>query len=133
MLLQVSSNSDEWRDVAMNVSESDWKEGSIVAITPWMENMTSVQLPPLLRDILQQGCSSPSTPLTPTSPSSPPSTPTTPTSPCPTPSSKWNITLEEAAELAQWSDILLFDYITGKIGKISAMSLKFFSFLIEVF
>jgi hypothetical protein len=87
LFYQVFSGSEEWMDVAMNVSESDWKEGSIVALTPFFNSTIweMTQVPQVLRDILKGSSTS----------------------------SSWNITLEEAGQLAQWSDIILFDYITG--------------------
>jgi hypothetical protein len=87
LFYQVFSGSEEWMDVAMNVSESDWKEGSIVALTPFFNSTIweMTQVPQVLRDILEGSSTR----------------------------SSWNITLEEAGQLAQWSDIILFDYITG--------------------
>ena len=72
-------------DVATNLTESDWKEGSLVALTPWLEGLTRTQVPPVLREILVTSSTG-----------------------------QWNITLEEAGQLAQWSDLLLFDYLTGR-------------------
>lgn len=83
-------------DVATNMSESDWKEGSIVALTPWQEDLVRTQVPPVLRDIIAGSSGGP-----------------------------WDLSLEEAAQLAQWSDLLLFDYLTGRrtsLGKVGVQT-----------
>jgi four-jointed box protein 1 len=78
-------------DVATNVTEMDWKEGSIVALTPWLEDLTKAHMPFILRSVLMRS-----------------------------PVTQWNVTLEEAGQLAQWSDLLIFDYLTGEIFVLSS-------------
>ena len=78
-------------DVATNVTERDWKEGSIVALTPWLEDLSRARMPAILREVLMTPSSTNSSNI------------------------QWSVTLEEASQLAQWSDLLLFDYLTGTV------------------
>jgi four-jointed box protein 1 len=80
-------------DVATNVTEMDWKEGSLVALTPWFEDLSKTHMPHILRDILMRS-----------------------------PVTLWNVTLEEAGQLAQWSDLLIFDYLTGELRASTVVS-----------
>ena len=93
-------NSHQWNQV----NEEDWPSKSIVALIEWLPNLTKTTMPSILR---QKLLNPQKTPINVASNVLP--------------------TLDESEieHLVQWSDMLVFDYLTGNYDRVSSMQVSF--------
>ena len=93
-------NSHQWN----KVNEKDWPSKSIVALIEWLPNLTKTTMPSILR---QKLLNPQKTPINVASNVLP--------------------TLDESEieHLVQWSDMLVFDYLTGNYDRVSSMQVSF--------
>lgn len=92
MLIHVDFSSDQWRQVAREAQEMGWKDHSNIVITFFVEDISDVFIPPLLKD------------------------------------NTLNLTLEnvqklaythkQKLQLAQWSDLIVHDFIIGHTDRL---------------
>jgi len=110
VLSQVDPNHPVWAGVVEDVTASDWRLGSMVALIQWIPELTRDRMPDILRQALMAG-----------------------TTIDVTYDSEGHVSNDiahvylrdlsvvQAAELAQWSDMVVFDYITGNYDRIASM------------
>ena len=89
---------------------NEWPSDAVVALIEWLPNLTKTTMPIALRDFVT-GDSNVKQPLDVTS-------------------SKELATLDEniLTQLVQWSDLVIFDYLTGNYDRVASMqvTLKYF-------
>ena len=95
-------NSDQWK----NVNEAAWgvSQNSIVALIQWIPKLTKTTLPSVLR---QRLLSRMQEPLDINSVILP------------------QMDESQLEELVQWSDLILFDYLTGNYDRVASMQVIF--------
>lgn len=91
-LSRVSANSVQWSPVQKEVLGSQWPDGSIVSLTPWIDNLTDVVAPKALRS--EDGRLRPLR------------------------ADLENLTQAELLELMQWTDLIVFDYLTANFDRL---------------
>ena len=90
-------NSNQWK----SVNEAEWKDGSIVALIQWIPQLTKTTMPSALRQrlvsrMLQEPLDVTSAALT-------------------------RMDESQLEELVQWSDMVVFDYLTGNYDRVASM------------
>ena len=119
VLSQVDPNHPVWRDAMVDIEAANWRLGSVVALIQWIPELTRDTMPQILREALlahttldvtrdyavhqQRGTRV---------------------------SELRYLSVTQAAELAQWSDLVVFDYLTGNYDRVASMQVSFF---VEVF
>ncbi|XP_076445740.1 four-jointed box protein 1-like [Babylonia areolata] len=92
LLLPVHSLSPQWRGVHLALSTAQWTDGRPVILTRWLPHLTPAYIPPPLRQDDRR--------LHPT----------------------WDTlggrTLPELCDLLQWSDLIVFDYLTANLDRL---------------
>ena len=92
-LLQLAdTRTDKWASVDEDVVAAQWHPGKVVALTPWIDNLESVYIPPTLRPQEEKQLY-PDQNLA-------------------------ELTPNEIAELVQWSDLIVFDYLTANLDRV---------------
>ncbi|KAJ1182306.1 hypothetical protein NDU88_007498 [Pleurodeles waltl] len=91
-LSRVSANSAQWGQVRKDLLGSQWPDGSIVSLTPWIDNLTDVVAPKALRS--EDGRLRPLR------------------------ADLENRTQAELLELMQWTDLIVFDYLTANFDRL---------------
>jgi len=112
ILSQVDPNNPVWKSAMSEVKSSEWRVGSIVAMIQWVEDLVRDKMPDILRKALLarttlDGTSDDDT-----------------YSDLPSDVTHVNIrdlSVTEAAELAQWSDLVVFDYLTANYDRVASM------------
>ena len=102
-------NSNQWK----SVNEAEWKDGSIVALIQWIPQLTKTTMPSALRQrlvsrMLQEPLDVTSAALT-------------------------QMDESQLEELVQWSDMVVFDYLTGNYDRVSSMQVSFDLWKIRIF
>ncbi|XP_041131011.1 four-jointed box protein 1 [Polyodon spathula] len=92
VLSQVNPNSEQWTRVRGEVMDSQWSEKAVVSLTEWVANLTGVVTPAPLR---QEGRRL-----------------------HPLREDLDNRTIGEVLELVQWTDLILFDYLTANFDRL---------------
>ena len=114
VLAQVDPNHPAWREAVPDISSSGWRLGSVVSVSQWLPGLAPRAMPPILRAAVTSAST-----LALTHDSRV------------TQLRDSNVTqqqvllrdlsVSEAAELAQWSDLVIFDYITGNYDRVASM------------
>jgi len=98
ILSEVSSN--QWS----SVQEQQWPENSIVALIEWLPNLTKTTMPTMLRkQLLQLKSNTEVQPIDVTS------------------SDLSSMDETQLEHLVQWSDLIIFDYLTGNYDRMASM------------
>ena len=103
-------NSNQWK----SVNEAEWKDGSIVALIQWIPQLTKTTMPSALRQrlvsrMLQEPLDVTSAALT-------------------------QMDESQLEELVQWSDMVVFDYLTGNYDRVASMQVRiFYSIVLYIF
>ena len=113
-LSQVDPNHPMWRGVVSEdgVISEDWRLGSVVALIQWIPDLERSRMPAILREALKAR--------------------TTIDVTYDIRAEKRDVTrasearlrdldIKEAAEVAQWSDLVVFDYLTGNYDRVASM------------
>ncbi len=95
ILLQVNSN--QWTDSSR---EQSWAENSIVALIEWLPKLTKTTMPTILRQHITSKSMEPIDLNT---------------------SKLQNLDETQLEHLVQWSDLIIFDYITGNYDRVASM------------
>ncbi len=108
-------NSPQWNNLKPAKNETDaadWPGDAIVALIEWLPNLTKTTMPVALRDFITPPDSNPRQPLDVTS-------------------SKELANLDEniLTQLVQWSDLIIFDYLTGNYDRVASMQVLYCIFL----
>ncbi|KAK2186334.1 hypothetical protein NP493_205g01016 [Ridgeia piscesae] len=100
MLSQVNSTSPQWR--GHNLTKTEWQQGTIIALIQWIHQLTykesQVTIPTVILDAYENGYAF-----------------------------NWThpalrrMTAGQVQVLLQWSDLILFDYITGNYDRVASM------------
>jgi len=112
ILSQVDPNNPVWKSAMNEVNSSEWRVGSIVAMIQWVEDLVRDKMPNILKQALLAR-----TTLDVTSDDDT-------YSDLPSDVTRVNIRdldVTEAAELAQWSDLVVFDYLTANYDRVASM------------
>lgn len=115
ILSQVDPNHPMWRRVTEDVATSDWRVGSVVALIQWIPSLQRSHMPAILRQALKART-------------------TIDTVTYDRRASRdvsraasvaqarlRDLDITEAAEVAQWSDLVVFDYLTGNYDRVASM------------
>nr|KAG5708933.1 hypothetical protein BaRGS_009342 [Batillaria attramentaria] len=92
VMLPVDSLSDQWRAVHLDMSLAQWADGRLVVLTQWLDHLTPSHIPHELREDNRE--------LHPTRDVLGRKTP------------------EELCDLLQWSDLIVFDYLTANLDRL---------------
>ena len=114
VLSQVDPNHPVWAGVVEDVTASDWRLGSMVALIQWIPELTRDRMPDILRQALMAGTTIDVTYDSAGHVSNDISH-----------VYLRDLSVVQAAELAQWSDMVVFDYITGNYDRIASMQVTF--------
>ena len=115
---QVDPNHPVWREAVPDITSSGWRLGSVVSLSQWVPGLARRAMPPILRAAITSAST-----LDLTHDSRVTQRQQLRDS---------NVTqqqqlllrdlsVSEAAELAQWSDLVIFDYITGNYDRVASM------------
>ena len=85
-----------WKRVTEEVVTSDWRLGSMVALVQWLPSLERSRMPAILLEALEAGTTIDLARLR-------------------------DLNIKEAAEVAQWSDLVVFDYLTGNYDRVASM------------
>lgn len=88
--VRVDFGSRQWRNVAKSAQDAEWEDGSDVIMVLYVENLEGEYVP----DILKQD------------------------NPILTQKSVQNLAIKEQLRLMQWSDMIVFDFITGHTDRL---------------
>ncbi|KAI9523614.1 Four-jointed box protein 1 [Dissostichus eleginoides] len=92
VLSQVNSDSEQWAAVRARIGGLLWSDRAVVSLTEWVSNLTGVVTPAPLRQE-SSGLH-------------------------PVPGELQNKTTAELLELMQWSDLIIFDYLTANFDRL---------------
>lgn len=92
ILSQLSSDSEQWAAVRTRIDALQWSDGAVVSLTEWISNLTGVVTPAPLRQE-SSGLH-------------------------PALEELWNKTTAELLELMQWTDLIIFDYLTANFDRL---------------
>ena len=109
ILSQVDPNHPMWRRVTEEVATSDWRLGSVVALIQWMPSLERSRMPAILREALKARTTIDVTYDSRASRD------------VPRVARLRDLDITEAAEVAQWSDLVVFDYLTGNYDRVASM------------
>ena len=102
-------SSQQWNILnASKNTTADWPNDAIVALIEWLPNLTKTTMPMALREFLiRDSNSSPKHPLDVTS-------------------TRELAELDETilTQLVQWSDLIIFDYLTGNYDRVASMQVS---------
>ncbi|XP_069769502.1 four-jointed box protein 1 [Narcine bancroftii] len=106
-LSRVNTNGEQWRRVRSEVQAAQWADRPVVSLSEWIGDLGDVVSPPPLREGAK-GLHPSAEDLT-------------------------NVTEKQARELAQWSDLILFDYLTANFDRLASnlLSLQWDSRVME--
>lgn len=92
ILSQVSGDSEQWAAVRARIDGLQWSDRAVVSLTEWVSNLTGLVTPVPLR---QEGSGL-----------------------HPVLEDLWNKTAAELVELMQWTDLIIFDYLTANFDRL---------------
>ncbi len=116
-------NSVQWNSLESTKNNSvDWPSDAVVALIEWLPNLTKTTMPIVLRDFLTGSGSRKTTPD---------GSGRTPGGsglgkPLDVTSTKDLSLLDEnvLTQLVQWSDLIIFDYLTGNYDRVASMQVR---------
>ena len=106
VLSQVDPNHPVWRDAMEDVTRSEWRLGSMVSIAQWIPHLTGDTMPSILVSALASHTTIDTSEHNDVT------------------LSLHHLSVGEAAQLAQWSDLLVFDYLTGNDDRGASMQVS---------
>ena len=109
ILSQVDPNHPMWRSVTEDVASSDWRLGSVVALIQWVPGLARSRMPDILREALTGRTTIDATYDSRASRDKPRL------------ARLGDLHIREAAEVAQWTDLVVFDYLTGNYDRVASM------------
>jgi len=124
VLSQVDPNSPVWSSALAQVKSSSWRFGSVVALTSWKPHLVRTGMPAILRRALLARSTidiSSSSSVSSSDDSEKQTIALEQLEKEQSRSSLNDLTLKEAAEVAQWSDLVVFDFLTGNYDRVSSM------------
>lgn len=92
LFVPVDTLSGQWRAVHLQLSMAQWADGRLVVLTRWLPDLSPSHIPQELREDDRRLH--------------------------PVPGSLRNKTLAELCDLLQWSDLLVFDYLTANLDRL---------------
>lgn len=96
-IVSVDFSSKQWAQVAARAKEEGWRDGSVVAMSLFVNDLRDVYIPPLLRDIMHKNATITQDSLS---------------------STNQQMDKSKQYELMQWSDMALFDFLIGHTDRI---------------
>ncbi|XP_068169626.1 four-jointed box protein 1 [Antennarius striatus] len=107
ILSQVNTDSEQWSSVRARIGSLQWSDRAVVSLTEWVSNLTGVVTPAPLRQE-SSGLH-------------------------PVLEELWNKTTSELLELMQWTDLIMFDYLTANFDRLvsNLFSLQWDSHVME--
>ncbi|XP_056138174.1 four-jointed box protein 1 [Lampris incognitus] len=100
ILARLDVDSDQWAAVRRRIDGLQWGERAVVSLTKWVSNLTGVAIPAPLRQVSGGGANGTGSGLHPLR------------------TDLWNGTTRELLELAQWTDLLAFDYVSANFDRL---------------
>jgi hypothetical protein len=94
----VNTSDHIWNNVWNNSLSNEWRRNTTVALIEWIDNLRRDRMPSLILDALINNKTIRSNDIR-----------------------LKNMTSAELVELMQWSDLLIFDYITGNYDRVASM------------
>jgi four-jointed box protein 1 len=94
----VNTSDHIWNNVWNNSLSKEWRRNTTVALIEWIDNLRRDRMPSLILDALINNKTIRSNDIR-----------------------LKNMTSAELVELMQWSDLLIFDYITGNYDRVASM------------
>ena len=95
-LMEVERNSEQWETVKENLTKASWKDGKIIVVSRWISDLEPAYMPVEYRSKNRTFHPGMLEDLT----------------------SDLNHSLDYLIELMQWSDLILFDYLTANLDRI---------------
>ncbi|XP_029010597.1 four-jointed box protein 1 [Betta splendens] len=92
VLSQLDGDGEQWAAVRARVASLQWSDRAVVSLTAWVSNLTGAVTPAPLRQ--ESGGLHPAL------------------------GDLWNKTTRELLELMQWSDLIIFDYLTANFDRL---------------
>ncbi|XP_078000214.1 four-jointed box protein 1-like [Glandiceps talaboti] len=93
VLSLVRSNDWQWKNISDDIPLAEWKQDKIVILTEWIDNLKPAYIPKQYREEDRKMH--------------------------PTREILENLQLEELVELVQWSDLIVFDYLTANFDRVA--------------
>ena len=125
-MTQVDPNHPVWREAVSDITSSGWRLGSVVSLSQWVPGLARRAMPPILRAAITSAST-----LDLTHDSRVTQQQLRDSNVTQQQLRDSNVTqqqlllrdlsVSEAAELAQWSDLVIFDYITGNYDRVASM------------
>ena len=136
-MAQVDPNHPVWREAVPDITSSGWRLGSVVSLSQWVPGLARRAMPPILRAAITSAST-----LDLTHDSRVTQQQLRDSNVTQQQLRESNVTqqqqrdsnvtqqqqlllrdlsVSEAAELAQWSDLVIFDYITGNYDRVASM------------
>ncbi|XP_054281274.1 extracellular serine/threonine protein kinase four-jointed [Macrosteles quadrilineatus] len=113
-VVAINSSQVTWHNVGSQLSDAQWCEGHPVVFTKYIQDLVPADIPPVFRQLTSEGLS--------TSARRPSSFWTTVFTSHNTSGEfkveEWIRSIKDAVELAQWSDLIIFDYLTGNLDRV---------------
>ena len=119
VLTQVDPNHPVWREAVSDITSSGWRLGSVVSLSQWVPGLARRAMPPILRAAITSAST-----LDLTHDSRVTQQQLRDSNVTQQQQQQLllrDLSVSEAAELAQWSDLVIFDYITGNYDRVASM------------
>ena len=119
VLAQVDPNHPVWREAVSDITSSGWRLGSVVSLSQWVPGLARRAMPPILRAAITSAST-----LDLTHDSRVTQQQLRDSNVTQQQQQQLllrDLSVSEAAELAQWSDLVIFDYITGNYDRVASM------------
>ena len=111
---QVDPNHPVWREAVPDITSSGWRLGSVVSVSQWLPGLAPRAMPPIL-------CAAVTSASTLDLTHDSRVTQQRDSNETQQQLLLRDLSVSEAAELAQWSDLVIFDYITGNYDRVASM------------
>ena len=115
-MAQVDPNHPVWREAVSDITSSGWRLGSVVSLSQWVPGLARRAMPPILRAAITSAST-----LDLTHDSRVTQQQLRDSNVTQQQLLLRDLSVSEAAELAQWSDLVIFDYITGNYDRVASM------------
>jgi len=112
ILSQVDSNNPVWGSAMKDIESAHWRVGAVVAIIQWVEGLKRDKMPDMVRRALLGRTTIDVTSDSPQKPGDGEEGGI---------GSLRELDVTEAALMAQWSDLVVFDFITGNYDRVASM------------
>ena len=114
---QVDPNHPVWREAVSDITSSGWRLGSVVSLSQWVPGLARRAMPPILRAAITSASTLDLTHDSRVTQQQLRDSNVTQQQQL----LLRDLSVSEAAELAQWSDLVIFDYITGNYDRVASM------------